>query len=162
MEVFVRFTEKVSKYMDVIAGAALVFIMVLTSLDVILRYLGYPIEGAYDMVSLGGAFVIGFALPKTTLERTHVAVDIVVDKLRPRQRTFLNISTKVIVLLFFIALGSYLVRMGASFLRTGDSTLTLALPLYPVAFVLGVCSFLEVMALGADIYKLAFEGGHHE
>ena len=72
MRQYLDIMQVVNKGMDFVAGAFLVAIMLLTSLDVVLRYLGHPIQGSYDLVSFGAAFVIGFALPLDNLEpRAH-------------------------------------------------------------------------------------------
>ena len=60
--------EKLSRWMQTFSGAALVFIVLLTVADVCLRNLArQPIVGAYEMVGLAGAIVIGFAIPVTSL-----------------------------------------------------------------------------------------------
>lgn len=48
MEVFLSITQKLSKWMQWIAGGALIFIMLLTVSDVGLRIFGRPIKGTYD------------------------------------------------------------------------------------------------------------------
>jgi TRAP-type C4-dicarboxylate transport system permease small subunit len=52
--------SRLSSFMAVIAGITLVAVMLMTVLDVILRYFGRPITGIYDIVALGGAVIIGF------------------------------------------------------------------------------------------------------
>lgn len=153
--------DLVSRYTDVIAGVALVSIMLLTSFDVVLRYLGRPILGAYDMVTLGGAFVIGFAVPRTSWDKTHVSVDILVERIPDRKDIF-DLSTRAIAIFFFAVLAWHLTKMGTGFLKTGDSTLTLALPLYPIAFALGFCCFIQCLVLLSDMVKIVFREADHE
>jgi TRAP-type C4-dicarboxylate transport system permease small subunit len=161
MKRFLSATQALSAYMDVIAGAALVLIMLLTSLDVIVRYLGYPIPGTYDLVSLGAAFVLGFAIPRTSWDKGHVTVDLLVERL-PRKRIVFDIVTRIIGIFFFSLLGWNLVKTGIGFVRTGDSTQTLAVPFYPVAFALGLCAFVECIVLLSDLVRTAGAGGRHE
>ncbi len=49
--------------------------------DVILREFKMPIVGTYEIVSLLGAIVIGFAIPQTSLERGHVLMDFLTERL---------------------------------------------------------------------------------
>lgn len=161
MKWFLKMADVLSRYMDMVAGTALVLIMLLTSIDVILRYMGKPILGSYDMVSLGGAFVIGFAVPRTSWDKAHVSVDILVERI-PERRGVFDISTRMIAIFFFVVLGWNFIKMGASFFRTGEGTLTLILPLYPIAFALGFCSFIECLVLLSDIVRILFTGGDHE
>lgn len=161
MRRFLSFAHSLATVMDIVAGLALVGIMLLTSLDVILRYFGNPIPGAYDMVSLTAAFVIGFAVPRTAWDRTHVTVDILVDRF-PETKGAFRVITRILSLCFFIILSWYLIKLGLSFSKTGESTLTLALPLYPVAFALGLCSIVQCIVLFADLVRGATEGAVHE
>jgi TRAP-type C4-dicarboxylate transport system permease small subunit len=161
MRMFLGAVQALSKYMDVVAGAALVLIMLLTSLDVILRYLGYPIPGTYDLVSLGAAFVLGFAIPRTSWDKGHVTVEILVERIPGKRRIF-DIGTRIVGLFFFFLLGWNLTKMGMSYVRTGDSTQTLSVPFYPVAFALGICAFVECIVLVSDLVKAVGTGGCHE
>lgn len=161
MRWFLHLMDVVSRYTDVIAGVALVSIMLLTSFDVVLRYLGRPILGAYDMVTLGGAFVIGFAVPRTSWDKTHVSVDILVERI-PERKDIFDLSTRAIAIFFFAVLAWHLTKMGTGFLKTGDSTLTLALPLYPIAFALGFCCFIQCLVLLSDMVKIVFGEVDHE
>jgi TRAP-type C4-dicarboxylate transport system permease small subunit len=161
MKRFLGATLALSKVMDGIAGTVLVLIMLLTSLDVILRYLGRPIPGTYDLVSLAAAFVLGFAIPRTSWDRAHVTVDILVDQL-PRHKRALHVVTRIVGLFFFSLLGWNLIKMGLSFARTGDSTQTLSVPFYPVSFALGVCAFAECIVLLSDLVRALGAGGCHE
>jgi len=148
--------EIVNKCMDFVAGTVLVLIMLLTSLDVVLRYLGYPIQGSYDMVSFGAAFVIGFALPKTSWDKGHITVDLLVEKI-PNQKVIFDMVTRVMAIALFVIIGWNFIKLGASFVRTGEGTLTLGIPLYPVAFALGISAFFECLALVGDMIKVALE-----
>ncbi len=49
--------------------------MLLTVADVVLRLLGRPIVGTYELVALGGAVAIGLSLPLTSWVRGHIYVD---------------------------------------------------------------------------------------
>lgn len=153
MKQFLSVMQVVNKGADFIAGIALAFIMLLTSLDVVLRYLGHPIQGSYDIASLAGAFVIGFALPRTSWDKMQISVDILVDYI-PDKRIILDVSTRILAIALFVLIGWNLMKLGAGFMKTGDSTLTIGLPLYPVAFALGFAAFLECLALVGDIVKV--------
>jgi TRAP-type C4-dicarboxylate transport system permease small subunit len=161
MKSFLHAIERLSRYTDVVAGAALVFIMLLTSFDVVLRYLGWPILGSYDMVSFGGAFLIRFAVPRSSWDKTHVSVDILVERM-PERKVIFDLSTRALALALFAVLTWHFVKLGFGFYRTGEVTLTLELPLYPIPFILGFCSLIECFVLLADVMRVAIAGGSHE
>ncbi len=161
MSRFLSLASSLAKLMDIVAGLALVGIMLLTSLDVILRYFGRPIQGAYDIVSMAAVFIIGFALPRTSWDRAHVTVDILVDNFPAIRRAFW-VGTRILALFLFALLAWNLIKLGLDFSETGESTLTLALPLYPVAFALGMCAVVQCVVLVADFARTGNEGGEHE
>ena len=61
------FLKGVNKILNVIGGTALTVMMLLTVSDVIMRSLGHPILGAYELVSMLLAVVIGFTIPKVLI-----------------------------------------------------------------------------------------------
>ena len=67
--------SRFSSFMAVIAGITLITVMLMTVLDVILRYFGRPITGIYDIVALGGAIIIGFSMPLAAERRVHVFME---------------------------------------------------------------------------------------
>ena len=81
MKTIVSIIHGLSRLMYWIAGLALAGIVFLTVADVILREFKLPIVGTYEIVSLLGAIVIGFAIPQTSLERGHVLMDFLTERL---------------------------------------------------------------------------------
>ena len=156
MKSFLSIVQMAAKGMDLVAGTALVSIMLLTTCDVILRYLGHPILGSYDLVSFGAAFVIGFALPRTSWEKMHITVDVLVEKI-PDHRFTLDIVTRVMALALFVLVGWNLTDLGAGFYKTGEETLTLGIPLFPIAYALGFCAFLQCFTLIGDVVRIVLQ-----
>jgi TRAP-type C4-dicarboxylate transport system permease small subunit len=156
MERHLKILQAANKGMDFVAGTALVLIMLLTTFDVVFRYLGHPILGSYDLVSFGAAFVIGFALPRTSWDKMHITVDIFVEKI-PRHRFIVDIVTRAMALALFVLIGWNLILLGAGFLKTGEETLTLGIPLFPIAFALGFCAFLQCFALIGDAARIVLQ-----
>ena len=63
MQVFQSMVLRIGRVMDVVGGIILTFMMLITVLDVVLRFFKKPITGTYELVFLGGAVVIGCAIP---------------------------------------------------------------------------------------------------
>ncbi|HVN98254.1 MAG TPA: TRAP transporter small permease [Syntrophorhabdaceae bacterium] len=152
--------EKLSKALQVVGGVALVFIMLLTVADVILRRFGHPIVGTYEIVGLGGAVVIGFAIPITSWLRGHIFVDFFYQRFSPAGRAVFNITTRVFSLALFVLIGYNLFLYAGELYKSGEVTLTRQLPFYPVAYGLGVCCFIEFLVLIGDVLKII--GGDYE
>ena len=96
---------KVNRILSYIGGAALTFMMLLTVADVVLRAGGRPILGVYEMVALSLAVVIGFTIPMVSLDRGHVYMEILLDRLSKRNKAIVNTFTRILCILLFAMVG---------------------------------------------------------
>ena len=154
METLIRILQKVSKILSTIGGAALTFMMCLTVADVLLRAWGRPILGTYELVSLTLAIVIGFSIPKVSLDRGHVYMEIVLEKLSKRDRAIMNTFTRMLGLVLFAIIGYNLFLIGNEFHASGEVSSTLKLPFFPISYLVGVCCFIECFVFMFDIAKI--------
>ena len=145
---------RVSKVLNGIGAAALTFMMFLTVADIIMRVGGRPIVGTYEIVALSLAIVIGFGIPKVSLDRGHVYMEILLDKLGPRGKAAMNTFTRVLCICLFILIGYNLFSVGNEFRLSGEVSPTIKLPFFPVAYCIGVCAFLECFVFIFDIVKI--------
>ncbi len=155
-----QIVSKMSRWMNGIAATALGSMILLTVADVILRYFKKPIIGTYEMVALLGAVIIGFSLPFTSMLKGHVNVDFLTQKLPPKGRRIFSLATKCLGIALFLIIGWNLMILGMDFQKVGEVTPTRHLPIYPVLYGVGVCCFLESLALLCDIVKML--GGKDE
>lgn len=154
METLIRILQRVSKILSTIGGAALTFMMCLTVADVLLRAWGRPILGTYEVVSLTLAIVIGFTIPKVSLDRGHVYMEIVLDKLSKRDRAIMNTFTRMLGLILFAIIAYNLFLIGNEFHASGEVSSTLKLPFFPISYFVGVCCFIECFVFMFDIVKI--------
>jgi len=154
MKSFLAAVKRASSALAAIAGAALGLLMLLTVADVVLRILGRPIVGTYELVALGGAIAIGLSLPLTSWVRGHIYVDSFVAKLPCLPRAVLNIATRLMVLALFLLLGWNLVKYALDLRSAGEVTPTLRVPFFPVAIGVGFSCFLECLVIVSDIVKI--------
>ncbi len=157
---FFGVVERLSKWMQAIAGVALAFIMFLTVADVAMRLFGHPIVGTFELVALGGAVVIGFGVPITSWLGGHIFVDFFIDWFSKKVQNAFNIATRCIGIGLFLLIGWNLFKLGMDLYRSGEVTSTRQLPFYPVAYGLGVCCLVQCLVLFCDILKVA--GEKHE
>ena len=149
-----KFLTRVSKILNAIGGSALTFMMFLTVADVLMRAGGRPILGTYEIVGLALALVIGFAIPKVSMDRGHVFMEFLVEKLPANWRAVFNTFTRVLCIVLFIIIGYNLFSVGNEFHTSGEVSPTLKLPFFPVAYGVGVCCFIEVLVFVNDIIKI--------
>ncbi len=144
----------ISNLLNTIAGIAVTFMMLLTVADVLLRAGGRPIIGTFEVVSLLLALVIGFGIPQVSLDRGHVYMDFLMDKLSRRGRNVMNTFTRALCLILFALIGFNLFNVGARFHASGEVTPTIMIPFYPVAYGVAVCCLLECCVFIFDIVRI--------
>jgi TRAP-type C4-dicarboxylate transport system permease small subunit len=154
METVFQSLRVVAKTINIIAGAALTFMMMLTVADIFGRAFGRPILGTYEIVSLTLGLVIGFGIPKVSLDRGHVFMEFLIEKLTPNGKKVMHTFTRLLCLGLFILIGYNLFTVGAEFHASGEVSPTIKLPFYPVAYGIGVCCFLECFVFMYDIVKI--------
>jgi TRAP-type C4-dicarboxylate transport system permease small subunit len=144
----------ISSLLNTIAGIAVTIMMLLTVADVLLRAGGHPIIGTFEVVSLMLALVIGFGIPQVSIDRGHVYMDFLTDKLSKRWRNVMNTFTRVLCLILFAFIGINLFNVGARFHASGEVTPTIMIPFYPVAYGVAVCCLLECCVFMFDIVRI--------
>jgi TRAP-type C4-dicarboxylate transport system permease small subunit len=160
MKEFLSKINGLSRFLNIIAGISLTFLMLLTVMDVILRALRSPIVGTYELVAFSGAIVIGFAVPLTSWVRGHIYVDFFILRFSQKVRNIFNITTRCLVTVLFFLIGWNLIKYGMDLQKSGEVSLTLQMPFYPVAYAVGVCCFVQCLVLICDIAKIF--GGKYE
>jgi TRAP-type C4-dicarboxylate transport system permease small subunit len=154
VERFLKRVRQLCGFLNIIAGIAITFIMGLTVMDVILRSFRRPILGTYELVAFSGAVVIGFAIPLTSWMRGHIYVDFFTGKLPAGARTIFNLITRCMGIGLFFPIGWNLIKVGMDLQQSGEVSLTLQLPFYPVAYGLAVACFVQCLVLVADMVKI--------
>jgi TRAP-type C4-dicarboxylate transport system permease small subunit len=144
----------ISKFLNIIAGIAVTFMMFLTVADVLLRAGGHPIIGTFEVVSLILALVIGFGIPQVSLDRGHVYMDFLLGKLSEKGRNVMNTFTRVLCVILFAFIGYNLFNVGARFHASGEVSPTIMIPFYPVAYGVAVCCLLECCVFIFDIIRI--------
>ncbi|HUL21210.1 MAG TPA: TRAP transporter small permease [Thermodesulfobacteriota bacterium] len=150
---FVALALAVSKWIGGIGGVILVSMMLITVFDVMLRSIGRPMSGTYDLVALGGALIIGFSIPYTTLKKGHIIVDVLTQSLSERGQKVLNICTRLISLGVCFLIGWHLIKLGVDYYNKHEGSQTLQLSFYPIAYGLAVGFFVQCLANIAEIFE---------
>ena len=144
----------VSKVLNSIAGIAVTVMMLMTVADVLLRAGGHPIIGTFEIVALLLALVIGFGIPQVSLDRGHVYMDFLLNKLSKRRKNVMNTFTRVLCLGLFAFIGINLFNVGARFHASGEVSATIKIPFYPVAYGVAICCLLECCVFIFDIVRI--------
>ena len=145
---------RVSKWLNAVGAVTLTFMMLMTVADVILRIVSRPILGTYEIVSILLAVVIGFSIPKVSLDNGHVYMEFLIERLSRRNRSIMFTFTRILCIVLFLLIGYNLFSIANEFRLSGEVTPTIQLPFYPAAYGVGVCCFLECFVFAFDILKI--------
>jgi TRAP-type C4-dicarboxylate transport system permease small subunit len=152
MKTFSSIVRTMSRAMYFLAGLALTFSIFLTVADVCLRSVKRPIVGTYELVGLMGALVVGLAIPQTSRLKGHVVMDFLTANASSGLDALLHILTRLLGTALFFIISVNLLEMGRDLLRTGETTLTLHIPMYPLPFVLAFCCLVECLVLTVELF----------
>ncbi len=147
MDGMVGAIRKFSGWMNGLAGIVLFLMMMLTVVDVALRIFWKPITGTYELVAMAGAVVIGFAIPQTSWDNAHIFVDFLLENRSRAVKIAFGCFNRLMGIILFVLLGSYLLMKANHLFRSGDVSLTLQIPYYPVAYGLAFCAFVQALVL---------------
>jgi TRAP-type C4-dicarboxylate transport system permease small subunit len=142
-----RTVHRLADWLEVIAGGALVIVMLLSGADVVGRAFGRPIPGAYEIISFAGGLVLGFAIPASAIGKVHVIVDLVIAKLTRVPRLVLHFISRLLGAGLLCAAGYALAMMGSKLRATGEVTPVLQLPFYPIAYAMGFAFVVTALIL---------------
>jgi TRAP-type C4-dicarboxylate transport system permease small subunit len=146
--------KSITGILDKIGGLALTLMMLLTVADVLLRAAGRPLVGTYEVVALSLALVIGFTIPKVSLDRGHIRVDLVIERVSRRTKNILNTFTRLICIGLFLIISYNLFAVANELRASGEVSPTIQLPAYPLAYGVAICCFIECFVFVLDIFNI--------
>ena len=148
-----KYLERPGKYFNVIASVAVITMMLLSTADVVLRLFGKPIPGAYELVGFIGTIVVSFALGFTSLEKGHIAVELLYRKLPQRTQLAIETFTNTVSFLFFGLITYQAFIYALDMRKSGEVSPTLQLPIYPFIFGMSFGFGLLCLILIAESIK---------
>lgn len=146
--------RRISGIFNGVAGAGIVFMMLLVTLDVILRFFRSPIPGTYEMAGLIGTVIVSFSLAWTFLERGHIVVEFLISKLPRKTQWIVDAVNDCISLIFFALVAWQSWVYGTSLRASGEVSLTVQLPLFPFLYGIAIGCGLLCLAILADLMDI--------
>jgi TRAP-type C4-dicarboxylate transport system permease small subunit len=151
-----------TRHMHGIGSVGLVLMMFFTVFDVVFRYLGRPLVGAYDVISLMGLIVLGFAIPETTRIEGHVFVDAVIEKMGLQTKRVVGVATRLLSVGLFVFLFAGSLFKGHEFQSRGEVSQTLHIPLGWAIYAFAFCGLIQCALIGVEVIGLIRGGTEHE
>lgn len=147
---------RIARGFNWVAGAAVIAMMVLTCLDVGLRFFRRPIPGTYEVVGMLGAVFVAFSLAETSLKRGHIAVDFLVRKLSPTWQAAIDALNAAVCACLFSLISWQSLRYAHDLRTSGEVSMTLQLPLYPFVHAIALgCGLLAIVLAARALQQLA-------
>ena len=141
----------VSRVLGYVATGFMVVLMLLTVVDVFLRYFfNAPLTGATEVARLLMIIIVFPALGWAAIDRAHIRVDLVVSRIPPRLQAIFSSIT------FLIALITYVIITWQSFLEAAvvnRQTSLLHLSFTPFYWVMSVGFAIFCLAIAALVVE---------
>lgn len=146
------FLKRVSTALAAFACLILMLIMLTTFVDVVGRYFfNSPVTFAVEIIQLGMGLLVLFGLAITTLERGHIAVDII-ETLVPRVISKILTAIAALSGVVFISLIAWrLWDRGMKFMGDGLATDILFLPVWPVVLLMALAAGIAAVVAIAQL-----------
>ena len=137
-----------------LSALAVLAMMLLTCADIVMRLMRRPITGTYETVGFLGALFVSFALAQTSVDRGHIAVDFLVQRLPKRVQEAVELVNGLICIALFALVAWQCGRYGMELKASGEVSMTLQTPIYPVVWGIGAgCAVLclVLIARASDV-----------
>ena len=141
----VKHLSRAGKAFNVLACAAVIAMMLLSVTDVVLRIFGKPVPGTYELVGFLGTIVVSFALAFTSMEKGHIAVELLVQRLPQRAQLAIESFANFIGALLFGVIAYQAVLYALDLKKSGEVSSTLQMPAYP--FIYGIAAGCALLCL---------------
>jgi len=137
--------------LNALSAAAVMAMMLLTCADIVLRLMRRPITGTYELMGFLAALFVSFALAQTSVDKEHIAVDFLVMRLSRRAQRIIDALNDGVCIGLFALVTRQCVVYGAELRASGEVSMTLQLPVYPVVYGIGAGCAVLCLVLAARV-----------
>ena len=142
--------QSIAHVLSAMAGTALAAMMFLMATDVICRYVfNAPIPGALELVEYMMAITIPLSIGCCTASRSHVSVEMLVERLPKPVQTGISIIVAILMLVFITIVAWQSILNVVDSYKSNITSAVLHIPAYPFAVpvALGMLCYAVFMFL---------------
>lgn len=159
----VRRSRAVTRALALVGFSGLLLLALMTSLDVLLRWLFQtPIQGVNDVSSVVMAVVIAVCIPANLAMKQNIKVEVFGAVAGRRLNAILEVFASLLTLVFIVAIASQFAPYAAGLKETGDRTWVLGWPVWPwwsvAAVMMWIAVGVQIIVLLDDIGTVVFPG----
>lgn len=147
-----KLVEVLSAWLCWVSALCIVGMMLLTSSDVVVRYLGYPIKGTYDIVGLLGALVVALPIARTQVLNRHVSMDFMAQRKSRIARGIAQLIAFVLGIAAYALIAWQLIAFAAKLKSIGRVSDTMEIPLYPFVYAIAIAFILTCLVLLVQLF----------
>ena len=137
-----------TRFLAYVAGAALLWLMLLTVVAVVMRYVfNAPILGAQDISELSLAVVVFLGIPYCGWTGGHVAVDLISTVVGESRLRYTDALMRLLGGVLFAVVAWQALRQGLDALEYGDATNLVDISHYPFMFLMSFGWLLFALVL---------------
>ncbi|MDD4802068.1 MAG: TRAP transporter small permease [Syntrophomonas sp.] len=152
MKQYAALVQNLSKVLDIIAGLCIVATMAIVVINVVSRVVfGNPLLGTMDYVTLLMALTIGLSLAYCGYNNGHIGVDLIIDRVSPQVRAFIDTLTNLAALIFWGVSAYYMAGYAHSVSKSNLVAATTQIPLYPVIYLISFGLMVLCLVLGLKL-----------
>lgn len=149
-----RIGRKLAQGFCWIGGIALLLLTILACTNMLLRPLGSPLAGAYELIGFLGALVVAFPLGYAQLSRSHISVDILTSRYPRRTRQAVLRVNSLVCAIFFVLVAWQSGRYATAVWKRGETSETLRMIYHPFVYAVAICCLLLAFLLLLDFLKI--------
>lgn len=158
-----RLSRKLSQWVTWVGGIALLSMTGIACANMVMRPMGTPITGAYELIGFLGALVVAFSLGHSQVNKAHISVDILTTRYSARTKRLINAINSFLCTMFFLLVAWRTAHYATTIWKRGETSETLRIIYYPFVYGVSLCCLLLALLLVVDFLKVFFsEDGKKE
>jgi len=149
-----RFARPFSRFIDSIGRVILALMVLLITLDVVLRYFfNRPIKGSYELVEFMMVLIVYLGLGYTQINKRHVSINLFTTKLSPAPLSLVSSATYFLCLAVFSLITWRCILQAEALRVDGTASDVLFIPSFPFMWVVVFGSALLCFIFLIDFIK---------
>ncbi|OQY58636.1 MAG: C4-dicarboxylate ABC transporter permease [Desulfobacteraceae bacterium 4572_88] len=153
MNVFWKSIEWMMRMLKTAGAICLMGMTLLTCVDVVGRFLGYPIFGSVEIVGFMATLTVAAALPYTHQMKGHIGVELLVRTFSEKTQALIEICTGTLSLALFALITWRMGLYANTMQKSGEVSMNLGFPEYAIICVVAFCFLIFFLLILQDVIQ---------
>ena len=142
-----------NKWFAWVGGISLLALTGIACANMLLRPMGSPLKGAYELVGFFGALVVALPLGYAQITRSHISVDILATCYSKRIQRVVKATSSFLCMIFFVLVAWQVAVFATTIWKRGETSETLRIIFHPFVYLVAICCALLAFVLFIDFLK---------